>query len=211
MAPVADEPFLSYLLRQLENAGFARIVLCLGYGHECIERWIRSEPRREVEIEFSVEDEPLGTAGAVRLAAQRYPVHESLFVLNGDSMLQIDFSEMMAFHLQHGALATAGLAWVPDTGRYGAVELDDSAHIVAFREKANSHAAGYINGGVYIFEPAVVQAIPQQGAVSLERTVLPGLCPADLVGFTTEGYFLDIGVPEDFQRAQSEFKKLEWL
>ena len=208
MAPVADEPFLSYLLRQLGRAGLSQLVLCLGYGHEQIEQWVRSEADSRLHIEFSVEDEPLGTAGAILLAARRYPVNQSFFVMNGDSMLQLDFAAMISLHAKRGRIGTAGLAWVQDTSRYGSVELDPADRIVAFREKSASNKSGYINGGIYVFEPEVLGRIPQQGAVSLERTVLPGLCPTNLVGFKSDGYFLDIGTPQDFQRAQTEFREL---
>jgi D-glycero-alpha-D-manno-heptose 1-phosphate guanylyltransferase len=211
MAPIAGQPFLSYLLRQLKTAGFSQVVLCVGFAHELIEQWASCESHSGMNIEFSVEDEPLGTAGAVRLAAQRHPVDRSFFAMNGDSMLQLDFSEMIRFHAAHAALGTVGLATVPDTSRYGAVELDGRDQIVAFREKSDARVPGYINGGVYIFEPAILQRISPQGAVSLERAILPELCPTALFAFKTGGYFLDIGVPEDFHRAQIEFRELKWL
>jgi NDP-sugar pyrophosphorylase family protein len=131
--------------------------------------------------------------------------------MNGDSMLQLDFARMLHFHGAHATIGTVALASVADTSRYGSVELDRADHIVAFREKSASDAPGCINGGVYLFEPAILQRIPPQGAVSLEREVLPTLCPANLFGFKTDGFFLDIGVPEDFERAQIEFRELKWL
>jgi len=211
MAPIAGPPFLSYLLRQLERAGFTKAVLCLGYGHEKIERWVANERFQKLNVAFSVEDEPLGTAGAIRLAAERFGGDEDLFVLNGDSILQLDFEEMLQSHRQRGTLVTVALAHVPDTGRYGAVNLDSEDHVLDFCEKSNSGSAGHINGGIYLFQPAVLQSIPAKGEISLERTVLPGLCPKNLGAFKAKGYFIDIGIPEDFQRAQNEFRELIWL
>jgi D-glycero-alpha-D-manno-heptose 1-phosphate guanylyltransferase len=211
MAPIAGVPFLSYLLRQLKSAGFARVNLCVGYGHEHIEQWIGSQRDTGLDVRFSVEGEPLGTAGAVRLATERYPIDGSFAVMNGDSMLQMDFTAMLRFHRSRSVLGTVAMARVPDTSRYGSVELDDGDRVVAFREKSDSLAAGYINGGIYIFEPQVLERIPAQGTSSLERAILPGLCPKNLGGFKTDGYFLDIGVPEDFYRAQNEFRELKWL
>jgi len=211
MAPVAGVPFLSHLLRQVSNAGFSQLVLCLGHGHEQIEDWVTSEADPRLHIEFSVEGEPLGTAGAIALAVRRYPVNRGFFVMNGDSILQVDFAAMSNFHTAHGKTGTVALACVPDTSRYGSVELDRSDNIVSFREKSSFPQSGYINGGIYAFEPEVLERIEQQSAVSLERTVLPALCPANLAGFKTNGYFLDIGTPHDFQRAQTEFRELKWL
>ena len=211
MAPIAGAPFLAYLFRQLRAAGLVQIVLCLGHGHAEIEEWVRSEADRELCIEFSVEGEPLGTAGAILLAAGRYPVNQSFFVMNGDSMLQLDFTAMFRFQTERGLTGTVALAWVPDTSRYGSVELDSGDRIVAFREKPAVHGSGFINGGVYVFEPEMLERIPQGTAVSLERTVLPGLCPANLAGFKSDGYFLDIGTPQDYQRAQTEFRELRYL
>jgi len=211
MAPIAGAPFLSYLLSQIKAAGFAQAVLCLGHGHKQIEDWVRTESGAGLRVEFSVEEGPLGTAGAIRLAAGRYPANQRFLVMNGDSMLQLDFSAMIDFHAEHGLTGTVGLAWVPDTSRYGSVELDEADRIIALREKPAATQSGCINGGIYVFEPEVLDRIPQRTAVSLERTVLPGLCPANLVGFRSDGYFLDIGTPQDYQRAQTEFRELSHL
>lgn len=211
MAPVAGSPFLSYLLRQLGAAGFSDLVFCLGYGHKRIEEWVKAEKNLNLRISFSVEDEPLGTAGAIRLAAQRFQVSRRFVVMNGDSILQLDFRAMFQAHTEHGRTGTVALARVPDTSRYGSVELDSTGRIVQFREKSALASAGYINGGIYLFEPSVLGLVPPHGHVSLERTVLPALCPLDLCGFRSNGYFLDIGVPQDYQRAQTEFRRLTWL
>jgi D-glycero-alpha-D-manno-heptose 1-phosphate guanylyltransferase len=202
---------LSYVLRQLKAAGFRRAILCVGHGHDQIESWVSSFRSPELDIRFSLEDEPLGTAGAIRLAAERYPVTGAFVVMNGDSMLRLNFQKTLEFHRRSGALATVSLAWVSDTSRYGSVELNSTDSIMAFREKSESAAPGYINGGIYIFEPPVLERIPAKGAVSLERSVLPALCPEGLHGFKTDGYFLDIGVPDDYRRAQHEFRELKWL
>jgi D-glycero-alpha-D-manno-heptose 1-phosphate guanylyltransferase len=195
LAPIAGAPFLSYLLRQLKSAGFRSVNLCVGYGHEQIEKWMGSYGDTDLVVRYSVEEEPLGTAGAIRLASERYPVEDSFVVMNGDSMLQVDFEAMLQFHRSRSVLGTAALAWVQDTGRYGSVELDDANRIVAFREKTDRHDSSYINGGIYIFQPPVLDLIPSPGASSLERDILPALCPANFCGFKTDGYFLDIGVP----------------
>jgi len=211
MAPVAGAPFLSYLLRQLRAAGFSKVVLCLGYGHEHIEEWVHRDAIAGLDIQFSVESEPLGTAGAIRLAAGHLESVPRFFAMNGDSLLQLDFAAMLQAHEVRGSAATVALAHVPDTGRYGAVELDSADRIVQFREKSVSESPGYINAGIYLFEAAVLDLIPPQGSVSMERIVLPALCPNELYGFKSNGYFIDIGIPADFQRAQTEFRELTWL
>lgn len=208
MAPISGKPFIWYLLHTIRLAGFKRVVLCVGYKHEQIEAWAGDGSGLGLEITYSVEDEPLGTAGAIRLAAQKYLHCNSFAVMNGDSLAQPDFLELVCAHLATRAKATMVLAHVPDSGRYGRVDIDDNGRIVAFVEKSTNTGEAFINSGVYIFETSVIDSIPNDRPVSLEREILPNLVGNGLFSFKTRGYFIDIGVPEDFSRAQRELKEL---
>lgn len=209
MAPIAGKPFLYYLLRTLQYAGFRRVVLCVGYKHERIEEWAGDGSELGLRIAFSVEDQPLGTGGALRLAVERYRIKGTLLAMNGDSLVQLDFFQMLCAHIAHGAVATVGLARVDSTFRYGRVDIDEAGRIRAFAEKSGESSPGLINSGVYVFQSEVFAEIPAERAVSLERQVLPGLISGRrLFSFSTQGQFIDIGVPEEFARAQTEIEEI---
>ena len=208
MAPVDGHPFLAYVLRGLHVAGFRRIILCGGYRHESIRSWLGNGQRSGLDAAYSVEIEPLGTGGAILQAASRFSHDERFIALNGDSLLQLDFKSMFKMHLDCHAVATIALAFVQNTGRYGTVEIDDQENVRGFHEKSGSHQAGFINGGVYLFEPEMLHLIPRGRSVSLEREVLPLLVPQSFRAFKSQGHFIDIGIPEDFERAQVELKGL---
>lgn len=208
MAPVAGLPFLGYLLKSIGLSGFREVVLCVGYLSESIEQWVGDGAGFGLSIFYSQETEPMGTAGALRLAYSRFGSGSRFFAMNGDSFVQLDFQAMYSGHIDAGCLATMALASVADTSRYGTVEVDDAGMVMYFREKGGVHSPGYINGGVYLFEPAVMDLVPPGRAASLERETLPALACRSLRAFQSSGYFIDIGIPEDFARAQSELKGL---
>jgi D-glycero-alpha-D-manno-heptose 1-phosphate guanylyltransferase len=206
LAPVNGQPFLGYILRSLATSGLRQVILCVGYQSDQIRQWLGDGEGFGLSVSYSDETQPLGTAGALRLAFSRFGFGRRFFAMNGDSILQLDLRSMYANHVQTRSLATVALVNVSDTSRYGAVDFGDSGAITSFREKGDSHSPGYINGGVYLFEAAAMDHVPLEGAVSLEREVLPALIGDRLQAFPTSGYFIDIGIPADFARAQMELK-----
>jgi NDP-sugar pyrophosphorylase family protein len=207
MAPVAGRPFLHYLLRMVQAAGFRRVVLCVGYRHEEIEAWAGDGSALGLEISYSVEDKPLGTAGALRLAVARFSIEGDFLAMNGDTLVEVDFEELSRVHLRNRARATMVLAHSCDTSRYGRVDFDEEGCVTAFLEKSSTAGESYINAGVYLFGHRVLNDVPEDIAVSLEREVLPRLVGKGLFSIGTRNFFIDIGVPEDFSRAQVEFKE----
>ena len=207
MAPVGGRPFLEYLLLQVRDAGFRNILLCVGYGREQIESWAGDGARWGLGIRYSSEPEPRGTAGAVKLAEGLID-SEVFLVMNGDSYLAADLRRMVEFHLRSDAWATIALVEVRDASRYGTVVLSAEGKIAAFLEKrvgaGGSGSQNLINGGVYVFRNSVLSVVPELKAVSLEREILPQLLTKKVNGFISEGYFIDIGLPHDFMRAQIE-------
>jgi D-glycero-alpha-D-manno-heptose 1-phosphate guanylyltransferase len=208
MAPVGGRPFLEYLLLQVSRAGFQKLLLCVGYGRQQIEEWAGNGTRWGLRINYSIEPEPRGTAGAVRLAAKLID-SEAFLVLNGDSFLAVDLAELLQTHLQSDAWATIALAKVQDSSRYGTVVLTSTGQIEAFLEKeastlAQSAGECLVNGGIYAFNKSVLDLVPDLRAVSLEREIFPQLLPKGVKGFVSDGYFIDIGLPQDLQRAQRE-------
>ena len=201
MAPVAGRPFLAWLLDDLREAGFDHIILSLGYKHEAVEAWVASRPDRD-SITCVVEEEPLGTGGGVRLAL-RQAREDAVFILNGDTFFGVDYPDMQAFHRQSGAQATLALKPLRDFDRYGEVTLDGEGRITAFREKRPC-AEGLINGGVYLLQRDALAEMPER--FSLEKDYFePKAESAGLAGFRSEGYFIDIGIPADYARAQRDF------
>jgi D-glycero-alpha-D-manno-heptose 1-phosphate guanylyltransferase len=203
LAPIQGKPFLAYLLKMLAENGLSRVVLCVGHRAGQIEQWL-ADQSFGLEIRYSQEDEPMGTAGALGLAYSRYASGERVIAMNGDSILRMSLSAMWQQHTAHEAEATIALAHVPDTSRYGSVEVDDEGWVTSFLEKRPDQIPGFISGGVYIFESSVMDNIVQKHCVSLEREALPAQITRGLLAFKSEGYFIDIGVPQDLARAQSE-------
>ena len=203
MAPVAGKPFLHYLLEQLEASGFNHIILSLGYKHEAIEEWIAGRKGR-ARISTVVEEEPLGTGGGVRFALSKAE-EEDVFVLNGDTWLDVRYRKMLDLHKASGAVATLALKPMENFDRYGEVVLGPEGRIAAFREKRPCEE-GLINGGVYVIRRNALEVLPEKFSIEkdfFEKEVSRGT----LAGFVTDGYFIDIGIPEDYARAQEEFAK----
>ncbi len=202
MAPVAGNPFLYYILSTLEKAGFSRIILSLGYKYEIIEEWIKTYPTQMV-ISSVIEETPLGTGGGVKLALSQ-ATEKEVFVLNGDTFFNIDYSQMLDIHSQTKALATLALKEMKDFTRYGVVEIDKlSNSIIGFLEK-QYRESGLINGGIYLINSNALDEQPEKFSIEkdfFEVNVLAG----NLTGFPANGYFIDIGIPQDYAQAQSDF------
>jgi len=211
IAPIAGRSFLDYLLLQIRRAGFHKVLLCVGYGATQIEDFVGDGRKWGLNVRYSAELEPLGTAGAVKRAASFIDTQHFL-VFNGDSFLAIDLRQMLEEHCRSGALATLALAKVQDGTRFGNVVIGANGFIEQFAEK-RGHQEGdlsslrVVNGGVYVFSRHVLDLIPEHAPVSLEHDIFPKLLSEGIRGFLTDGYFIDIGLPEDYQRAQAELPK----
>jgi D-glycero-alpha-D-manno-heptose 1-phosphate guanylyltransferase len=202
MAPVAGRPFLAWILDRLADADFRRAVLAVGYRHEVIRDHFRLD-YRGVELVYSVEDAPLGTGGAMRLALG-YVTGSPVFVLNGDTYLDVDYVAMSAAHAAHGVALSVAVVRVPDVSRYGSLEIEDD-RISGFLEKG-SHGPGYINAGVYLVDAGLLAGIPAGTPYSFEQELMvPGVSMLRPLAFRSDGLFIDIGVPEDYERAQGLF------
>lgn len=172
LARVGNMPFLELLVLQLRSQGIRRIVMCTGHLADQIEAEFGDGQIWDVAIEYSVETLPLGTAGAVKLAAGHLERTSDFLVMNGDSFLEVDFLALMRFHRAHGGLISMAVRRVPDAARYGTVQLGAQHRVVGFSEKISDSAPGLINGGVYVFKQAILESIPQ-GPASLERDIFP--------------------------------------
>ena len=176
MAPVGNQPFLALLLRRLEG----------------------------LELAYAIEDEPLGTGGATLKALSRAD-SESVFVLNGDTYVDIDYAAMLSRNIDAGVKASIAVAEVDDCTRFGRIAVEES-RVVGFAEKGKS-GPGKISAGVYVMNRDLFAPYNMPAAFSLESDFfVPYIKALRPLAFVTSGYFIDIGIPEDLARAQSELQ-----
>jgi mannose-1-phosphate guanylyltransferase len=199
--PLAGRPFLSFMLDWLGEHGVDDVLLSCGFLAHAVEGVLGHE-HHGIRLRYVHEDDPLGTAGPVRLAADEGLLADRLFILNGDVLTDMDLSAQLAFHEQRGALATLALIAVDDTSSYGVVPTGDDGVVLEFLEKSPGPApTNRINAGAYVIEREVVERVPAGRSVSFEREVFPELVGNGLYGFMSEGYWIDIGTPERYLEA----------
>jgi NDP-sugar pyrophosphorylase family protein len=201
LASVGKRSFLELLVEQLRSQGIRRLVMCSGYLADQIETEFGDGRSSGVKIEYSREEQPLGTAGAIKQAERYLQEVPAFVVMNGDSFLEVNFSDLMECHRTHRAMATLAVLRVEDASRYGTVHVDGDGRVRRFAEKTGNSMPGSVNGGVYIFDRAVLQHIPERPA-SLERDVFPRLLDQGVYALEQNGMFIDIGTPADYARAQ---------
>ena len=202
LAQVGNAPFLELLVLQLRSQGIRRVVMCTGYLADQIEEQFGDGRKWGVRIDYSKEPSPLGTAGAVKFAEPYLQQDSDFLVMNGDSFLEMDFRQLVRFHRERGGLISMAVRRVPDAARYGTVEVNANQRVVGFLEKTGAQVPGTINGGVYVFNRAVLDHI-SQGPASFEKDVFPRLLECGAYALEQHGMFIDIGTPEDYLRAQS--------
>lgn len=206
LAPVAGRPFLEYLLDYLIAAGIQRCIFSVGYKANHITEQFGNR-YRNLEIVYAHETEPLGTGGAIKNAMQ-FAESDHVLVTNGDSLFLGDLSLQFDFHLKQNAAVTLALRPMQNFSRYGRVETDTIGRITAFKEK-EAVAAGMINGGVYIFNRLAFEQLEFPKKFSIEQDYFQAkVAEGKFYGLPSEAYFLDIGIPSDFAKAQEEFTQL---
>jgi D-glycero-alpha-D-manno-heptose 1-phosphate guanylyltransferase len=208
MAPVAGRPFLHYVISYFQKQGIEKFILSLGYKHEIIEQYILAE-FCNIDFIFSVENEPLGTGGAIRLACAKV-ADKTVLVLNGDTFFKIELNKLSLFHHMCGADCTISLKPMKNFERYGAMRLNKDYTIASFQEK-KYYEEGLINGGIYALNVKKFQGEDLPEKFSFEKDYLEALYnQRRMFGVIQDEYFIDIGIPEDYERAQRELiTKLE--
>jgi len=202
MAPIKDKPFLEYIILQLKNQNLKDIIISTGYKGSIIKNYFQDGGNWDINIEYSEEDKPLGTGGALRKAGELID-DEQFIVMNGDSFFDIEFKQLISFHEDKQAVATISLAYVETIERYGQVDIGNDGEVTKFNEKGNSDSPGYINGGIYILNSELINKIPLT-QVSLETEVFPNLTNDGLFGVKFKSFFIDIGKPEEYHRICKE-------
>ena len=207
MAPVNGKPFLHYMFNYLEEQDCTKVILSLGYKHEHVLEWLTTQ-KRSFSIDYVIEQKPLGTGGGVVLAMQK-ATGAYVIVLNGDTMFRVDLDKMFKFHNSKHASNTLALKPMTDFERYGVVRLDEHDRITSFEEKKH-YAEGLINGGVYVLDRIglLKKGLPEKFSLEqdyFEQIVKEGI----MFGYVSNEYFIDIGIPSDYDRAQQDLKNLQ--
>jgi NDP-sugar pyrophosphorylase family protein len=201
--PILGKPMIYWTLDLLRDHGVDEVVLAVNYLADTLRASVGKE-YRGMHIRYSLEDQPLGTAGPVKLASNLIRLRDTFLAMNGDVIAEIDLSEMLKHHERSRAAVTDALHEVRDASRFGVVQLDSSWRIQRFVEKPSLKEAPsrLVNAGIYMVEPSVLRMIPPGRRVSFEREIFPLLARRRrLIGFPFEGHWFDIGNLSDYQKA----------
>jgi mannose-1-phosphate guanylyltransferase len=202
--PLAGRPFLSFMLDWLHSHGVEEAILSLGFLSDAVHD-VLGDIQSGMRLRYVHEEEPLGTAGPVRLAAEEGILADRFLVLNGDVLTDMDLTAELQQHERTGAAGTLALIEVDDVSSYGVVPCDDEGRVLEFREKSPGPArTNRINAGAYVLERSVVDLIPGGRAVSFEREVFPQMVGSGLYGWDADGYWIDIGTPERYLEATGD-------
>jgi D-glycero-alpha-D-manno-heptose 1-phosphate guanylyltransferase len=203
MAEVGGKPFLEYLIKYLNDQGIKRVILSVGYKYEVIRDYFK-ESFLNIEMIYSVEKIPMGTGGAVKLALD-YVNSDDVFILNGDTLFLIDLKEFYDLHKSKNADFSIALKKLENPDRYGVIEIDSDFRIKNFNEKGKIKGGGFINGGIYLLKRELFSKLSLPEKFSLETDFIEKYFgDFRFFGFPFEDYFIDIGVPEDYERAKKE-------
>ena len=201
MIEVGGRPFIEYVLDTLVDAHVPSIHLAVSYRSDFIQSHL-GHVYRGTCLSYSVEPQPLGTGGAILKCLREHNLPRAL-VLNGDTLFRIDLGTMLAAHVDADSQITLALCHVPDASRYGTVVCDSHNHVVTFDEKDAQQKGGLINGGVYIVERSALESVVLPDCFSFERDFLQlNVDMLHPLGVVSDGYFIDIGIPEDLERAR---------
>lgn len=207
LVPVHGRPYVTYLLDWLVHAGVQDVILLTGFRADQV-RQALGPVYRGMRLRYSAEPEPRGTAGALRYALPALS-GPTILLLNGDSYCDLDVGALWEFHARRRADLTMGLSPVGDVSRYGKVQTSSDGRVLSFHEKGEAAGAGYINAGVYILDPALIEEVPPNRLVSLEWEMLPAWVDKGkrVFGLRSPGRFIDIGIPESYSRAEAFFRR----
>lgn len=201
MAPINDIPFIKYLFDYLQDFNIERIILSVGYKFEVIEDYFGNSYKNS-ELIYAIENEPLGTGGGIANALS-YANSDQVFLLNGDTFFKVDLFDLYNFHLKCNSELTLSLKYLQNFDRYGSVKTDNSK-VVAFSEK-QPLSEGYINGGVYVINKSIFKPHKQKKKFSFEKDIMEsGIEKYSMHALICDRYFIDIGIPEDYELAQKE-------
>lgn len=205
MATVCGKPFLYYLLKYLAKQNCTKLTLSLGYKSEIVTEWLLNQNFGYL-IDYVIEQAPLGTGGGIQLALKKAK-ENNIVVINGDTFFDVDLITFMLFHTKKNAEISLALNKMIDFDRYGIVNTDEESNSILEFEEKKYQKEGFINGGVYIInkEKFLLRNLPS--VFSFEKEYLQKYAAENnFFGYKTKNYFIDIGIPEDYNKAQTDFK-----
>jgi D-glycero-alpha-D-manno-heptose 1-phosphate guanylyltransferase len=207
MAPVAERPFLEYLLDYLICQEITdKILISVGYEYQKITDYFGNK-YKNCQLNYLIEDTPLGTGGAIQLALNEVQTEQALIV-NGDTLFNISLSALIDLHNQKKSLITVALKPLTDFDRYNNVLLDDDQKVIGFESKKYQHK-GYINGGIYCVDKKILSSFSLPSKFSFEDDFLKVYTDKiSMYGFISDEYFIDIGIPQDYEKSQQELPSL---
>ena len=209
MLTVAGVPVTEHQIAMAKAAGITEIVLATSYLSEVFIPYFGDGSKWGIKVKYAVEEEPLGTGGAIRNAAQLLDTNESVVILNGDVLSSHNLTEQIRQHEAKGADVTLHLTEVEDARAFGCVPTDNNGRVTAFLEKMDNPVTNQINAGCYVFNPRVISTIPIDTVVSVERETFPQLVAsgAKVFGYLENAYWLDIGTPRALLKASIDIVK----
>lgn len=208
MALINNKPFLYYLLSNLKKEGFQHIILAVGFKHKIISNFFGSN-FKEMDITYAIEEKPLGTGGGI-LNALKHARKKQTFILNGDTYFPVPFDEMEKLANEKKSDLVIALRKLIDISRYGTILIDSQNRVVEFSEKTDLPKPGLINGGIYLIKNSLFFKLPFPEKFSFEEDFLTAeFREKQFFGIPFNNYFLDIGIPESYQQAQTDFLNFE--
>lgn len=204
MAPVNGKPFIAFVIDYLQQQGVEKFILSLGYKHEAITQFVKKQ-YPTLHVQYSIEEEPLGTGGAIRFACLK-TTEEHVIVTNGDTIFKAEIDNVVSLHILNNADCTLSLKPMKNFDRYGVVELNEDCSIKSFKEK-QQYEQGLINGGLYILNTKKFLSEYLPLKFSFEKDYMERFyTQRKMYGAVQDAYFIDIGIPEDYIRAQTELQ-----
>ena len=206
MLPIASLPVTEHQLAMAQRAGIKRIVLATSYLSEVFIPYFGDGSKWGMEIKYAVEKEPLGTGGAIRNAAKELSGDPQVVIFNGDVLSSHNLKAQIDLHIHSGADVTLHLTPVEDARAYGCVPTDSEGRVTAFLEKMDNPVTNTINAGCYVFDKSVIDSIPENEVVSVERQTFPELISEKkkVMGFIEKAYWLDIGTPNALMKGSRD-------
>lgn len=202
MAIVNGKPFIYYVIKNLQEQGVNKFIFSLGYKHEVLTEFLNNLIEN-INIDIIIENEPLGTGGAIK-NAYNLTSQKNVIISNGDTLFKTDINKLFKFHEYRDAECTLSLKHMHKFDRYGVVELSSKNNIVLFKEK-KYYEEGLINGGLYILNMKKFMTKTLEEKFSFEKDYLEKFyVNGNMFGIISKDYFIDIGIPSDYERANNE-------
>lgn len=205
MIPIGYKPLLEHIITYMKKQGIYNFILAIGYLGEHLIKYFGDGRLIGVSIDYSIEKVPLGTGGAVKNAEKK--LNTTFLTVNGDIVFTgLDISSLIKYHREKNSIATIVLTRVEDARRFGLVSIDEEGRVIAFREKPRQPVPGFVNAGIYVFEPAIFDYIPSDRPSSLEEDLFPELADQNkLHAYLHNGYWMDVGDQSDYEKVVKDF------